>query len=124
MLREIINVRQIPDESRRRWFEDDLLDLIVWLDESGSITGFQLCYDKYRDEHALTWQRRGGFSHRRVDDGEYCSNRHKGTPVLLPDGLIDSTRIRDAFKNRSTTIDQQVAVFVSQRLSLLDDYAN
>jgi len=120
MLREIINVRQIDNESRRRWFEDEFIDLIVWLDTSGDLTGFQLCYDKCHDEHALTWKRHSGFSHLRVDDGEYCSNRYKGAPILLPDGVIDATRIQDAFRQRSAAIERQIAAFVSQKLSLLD----
>ena len=53
-LTEIPEVRQIPDEPRRRWFRSDDLDLIVWCDESGAPTSFQLCYDKPRSEHALT----------------------------------------------------------------------
>ncbi|MES2693667.1 MAG: hypothetical protein V4773_09350, partial [Verrucomicrobiota bacterium] len=70
MLREIKNVRQEPGEGRRRWFESDGLELVVWLDARGRMTGFQLCYDSGRHEHALTWREGGGFSHDRVDPGE------------------------------------------------------
>jgi len=40
MLGEIRNVRQIEGEGTRRWFTDRYFDLIVWYDDSGSLTGF------------------------------------------------------------------------------------
>jgi len=121
VLREIVNVRQLPGECSRRWFEDDCIDLIVWLDESGRIAGFQLCYDKFRNEHALMWRCRSGFSHLRVDDGEQCSNRYKGTPVLRPNGAVNSSRIRDMFRQRNAAMDRHIADFVTAKLDLLDD---
>ena len=44
-LREIVDVRQVPGEPKRRWFSSDDIDLIVWLDDSGAPVSFQLCYD-------------------------------------------------------------------------------
>ncbi len=46
MLRELKQVRQHKGEPRRRWFNDDYFDLIVWFSEKDSISGFQLCCDK------------------------------------------------------------------------------
>ena len=57
MLAEIEDARQIAGEGTRRWFRDDNLDLIVWYDDSSEISGFQLCYDKYDRERAITWKR-------------------------------------------------------------------
>ena len=57
MLRENRNVRQEPGH-RRRWFEDDGLELIVWLDGADEVEGFQLC----RAGRALTWRRDVGFT--------------------------------------------------------------
>ena len=53
---EIIHVRQVPGDPRRRWFSSDDMDLIVWYDDSDAPIGFQLCYDKLRSERALRWE--------------------------------------------------------------------
>lgn len=55
LLEEVSRVPQHPGEHRRRWFASDTLDLIVWSDASGKLIGFQLCYDKDRDERAVMW---------------------------------------------------------------------
>ena len=65
-LNEVLEVRQIhEDEPRRRWFRSDDLDLIVWCDEAGMPRGFQLCYDKPRSKHTLTWLPSSGSSAKR-----------------------------------------------------------
>jgi len=48
MLTESANVRQFKGEPRRRWFQSQTEDLIVWYADDGSILGFQLCYDRKR----------------------------------------------------------------------------
>ena len=55
----------------RRWFMDSYFDLIVWYDDRGNATGFQLCYDKpgrFRNSPPRVWHdqpvhdmRRGGL---------------------------------------------------------------
>jgi hypothetical protein len=70
LLRELSHVRQALEAPRRRWFADDYFDLIVWVGNRGECIGFQLCYDKSGDEHALTWHKKTGFRHHRVDSGE------------------------------------------------------
>ena len=96
MLKELPEVRQVPEEPNRRWFSDDYFDLIVWLDHNGEITGFQLCYDIAGDEHALTWHEKTGFSHQRVDDGE-LQRPYKATPILVADGSFDYAAISQSF---------------------------
>jgi hypothetical protein len=68
MLREIRNVRQDAPGVTRRWFQDDFFDLWTWESE-GAVVAFQLCYDKRRDERALSWRRDHGFDHLRVRTG-------------------------------------------------------
>ena len=111
MLRELTNVRQVLEESRRRWFADDYFDLIVWVGERSEFIGFQLCYDKSGDEHALTWHKKTGFSHHRVDNGE-TQRPYKATPILVSDGALDFASLTYLFKERSRMMDQQVARFV------------
>jgi hypothetical protein len=82
MLREVRKVRQIKGESRRRWFDDDYFDLIVWFGEEDEIVGFQLCYDRRGEQKAFTWQQEFGYMHHRVDQGEDKPGKLKATPIL------------------------------------------
>lgn len=52
MFREFEGVRQEPG-GRRRWFESDGCDLVVWY-EPDAISGFQLLYATGNGERALT----------------------------------------------------------------------
>lgn len=98
-LREVVRVRQVPGELRRRWFSSDALDLVVWFDDDGVIAGFQLCYDKLHAERALTWHARGHrLQHMAVDDGEPGGMRHKSSPVLVPDGVLDAPKLLAEFR--------------------------
>jgi hypothetical protein len=120
MLREIKPSRQIPGEPRRRWFTSSNIDLIVWLDDAESPTGFQLCYDKEHHEHALTWTRRAGYSHMAVDPGEPRPARHKATPILVADGNFDAKRILEEFRREARSLPPELAQLVEQRLHALE----
>ncbi len=103
------------EKSRRRWFSDDYFDLIVWAAPDGSPTGFQLCYDKYKKERALTWTTGNGYSHERVDDGE--SNPSKNlTPILVPNGVCPTQHILERFLERSTELDSRLRSFIVDKL--------
>ena len=116
MLIEIENPRQIENEGPRRWFTDKYFDLIVWYEKKGkAITGFQLCYDKGRMERALTWRPNLGFSHERIDDGDW-PGRMKMTPILVPDGAFDHTSIAERFRRSSRKIDPEIGEFVYQKV--------
>ena len=116
MLREIANVRQIEGEPRRRWFQDEQLDLVVWEDPGQGVFGFQLAYDKQRDEHALTWMAGFGFSHERVDDGEGRPGRYKGTPILVSDGTFNMEDLAPNFLNLSEGLDKGLRDFIYKKL--------
>lgn len=106
-----------PDgELTKRWFSDSFFDLYVWIDKGGEVASFQLCYDKPRDEHALTWKRPGTYYHQRVDDGENRPGKSKSTPVLLPDGAIDNHFIAERFTQESKDIDPEIATFVQTKV--------
>lgn len=117
-LREIA-ARQVKGETPRRWFASARCDLIVWLNEDGSPRGFQFCYDKDHREHALTWIAGAGFSHMRVDTG-YFPGGHKGTPLLLADGVFDLARIAGIFRDESSLLPADIASLVDARLAELD----
>ena len=116
MLNEFRNTKQIKGESRRRWFSDQYFDLIVWLDGKNKIKGFQLCYDKKKSEHALTWRKESGYTHHLIDTGETIPEHHKATPILVSDGVFDYKAIASIFKKESQEIDQKVANFVYKKI--------
>jgi len=116
MLQEVSQVRQIANENPRRWFSSSDMDLTVWIGRDGNINGFELCYDKGRDERAVRWFEDAGFLHERVDDGENRPGRFKGTPILLPDGAFPAQVIAERFRSASTHIDQTIAGFVYGKL--------
>jgi len=116
MLREIAAVRQHPGEPRRRWFSDERMDLIVWLDRRGAIVAFQLCYDRDHGEHAVTWQRGAGSRHDAVDDGEH-PGRHKATPILVADGPFPAHRVRRELARRGRELDADLLAFVLARVA-------
>lgn len=116
LLREIRNVRQIAGEPRRRWFGCEDLDLIVWYDESGELSSFQLCYDKLRSERALTWEPAAGLQHMAVDDGEGPGLRHKASPILVEDGYFDAKRIGERFAQAAAGLPAEIVEFVAAKL--------
>jgi hypothetical protein len=103
------------DGLRRRWFSDADWDLIVWLSGPGEIWGFQLCYDRARDERALTWTRETGYSHDRIDDGEGNPTKNR-TPVLVPDGVFPALDIVKRFARDAGDIPPAIRDFVIDRI--------
>ena len=116
-MREVHPTRQVPGEAYRRWFSSAELDLIVWCDSLGAPVAFQLCYDKGREERALTWEPATGLVHSAVDDGESGAGmRYKATPVLEPDGPLDIPRVAARFAASSDELPLDIAAFVRARL--------
>jgi hypothetical protein len=113
---EFPNVRQRSDEPRRRWFQSDDEDLIVWFSGDDRIVGFQLCYDRARGERALAWDDCAGYSHMRVDDGEAIGKPRKSSPILLPDGAFDAHAMRERFVTISAGLPREVAEFVQHKI--------
>ena len=118
MLREWKNVRQPTEEGPRRWFTDEDMDLIVWYDaDRSTIRGFQLCYDKQSEQHALTWMRDGKYNHARVDDGEGRQGMGlKQTPILVEDGAFDPVELAERFDRQAQTVDPEIRSLVERRL--------
>ena len=117
MLREIRQQGRKSGETRRRWFSDERMDLILWYaDEKEEITGFQLCYDKPNQEHALTWRRDDGFQHHRIDNGENVPGEHKQSPILLADGFFPQRKVSDEFARRARGLDPDLIAFVLEQL--------
>lgn len=121
MLVECQRVRQIRGEGHRRWFTDDYFDLIVWYDgpsaDPSNVTGFQLCYDRGGYERALTWRRDRGYTHERVDTGESAPGSPKSTPILVADGVFDSSGVAERFREASRRIEPALADLVLEKLA-------
>jgi len=114
---EIKDCRQVKGEPFRRWFSADQLDLIVWYDDKGAPSGFQLCYDNKRVEHALTWKPEIGFQHSAIDDGESNPGlQHKRTPILVPDGAVDYERLDRLFAQAGGSLPEDVTTLVTEKL--------
>jgi hypothetical protein len=123
MLLEIRNTRQVPGESRRRWFFSHEMDLLVWFDDDDSPTAFQLCYGKYRDERAIRWKTGRGFAHYRVDDGSTEDGVvGSGTPLLMAGGVFEAPRVLERFRELSARMPTGIAEFVSARLREHPEY--
>ena len=116
MLSEIRNVHQIPGEGYRCWFTNTFFDLIIWYNDQRIIKGFQLCYNKNDDEHAVTWHKDSGFSHTEVDNGEDELHFYKMTPILISDGIFENKKIAEKFQKESQKIDPDIASFVLEKL--------
>lgn len=117
MLKEMKHVRQIHGDAYRRWFSDDYFDLFVWFEDRHfkKLTGFQLCYNKIKNEHAITWTEAKGFVHETVDDGESNASVNR-TPILVSDGMFDNKTTAEKFKDSSNDIDKVITEFVYKKL--------
>lgn len=116
MIAEIPYVKNIENEPRRRWFADDDFDLIVWYDLRDRIVGFQLCYDKQKNQRAFTWKDPGSLRHDRVDDGESHPGQYKSTPILISDGSFDAPRVTEQFRSRCALLDPSISSLVIEKL--------
>ena len=99
---------------RRRWFQDDEMELIVWYRADGIADGFQICYqaDDGR-ERALTWRAGHGFWHARVDQGDSRPDKDL-TPILVADGAVPWTWVLEEFNRRAGDLESHVREFVRE----------
>lgn len=105
------------DASYRRWFYSPDMDLVLWYEAGGSISGFELYYDKNFNEHVFIWRNDGGFAHLAVDDGEQGPVlEYKEAPILIPDGDIDVSRIKRLFDESSDGLPDDLVLLVRRKL--------
>jgi hypothetical protein len=123
-MKEQINVRQIPGESKRRWFYSEDFDLIVWVSDDNDFIGFELCYDKRRKERSIAWNNASGFRHMAVDDGEQSMGKHKASPILVADGVFSARNIYSTLLKVSPLLPKDVAIFVLQVLKRHPSFAS
>lgn len=103
--------------TQRRWFEDDAMQLIVWVAAGGAPTGFQICYPgEDRRERALTWREGQGFAHARVDAGDTRPDKNL-TPILVSDGEVPWERVHREFARRAAQLDAPLREWILARLA-------
>ncbi|MBU2490478.1 MAG: hypothetical protein KKA60_13915 [Proteobacteria bacterium] len=117
MLQEMENPRQDEKELPRRWFLDDEFDLLVWLDESGRATRFELIYDRYADPRAVTWKPGLPLAHHRVDEGENRPGRAKAAPMLVVDGVLDAESLAEKFALHARDLPPEITMAVLAALA-------
>jgi len=120
MLIEYDNVSQkeLDHGVRRRWFGDEYFDLIVWYNQASEIIGFQLCYDKYANPHALTWRSEGYVSHNRIDEGREIHNMM--TPILVADGLFPGDSVHRRFTDACGELEPGIRDLVLEKIREYD----
>jgi len=116
VLKEIRNVRQEAGAGRRRWFESDGFELVVWQDATGACEGFQICYDLGRGERALTWRPGAGFAHNAVDGGD-ASPLSNLTPILVAVGEVPWGEIEKRFGECAAGLEAGLREMVGARLA-------
>ena len=116
VLHEIKNVKQERGAGRRRWFESEGLEVVVWFDRHGHVTGFQLCYDLGHGDHALTWRDGSGFAHSAIDTGDESPLVNR-TPVLEPDRDVPWDEISRLFDERSATLEPPLRQLIHGKLA-------
>ncbi|MBN1622265.1 MAG: hypothetical protein JW871_06715 [Endomicrobiales bacterium] len=120
-LSEIKNAKQHEGEYFRRWFQDDYFDLIVFYGDKRKIAGFELCYNRFNDEHVFIWSKDSGFSHYRVDDGEPIADIHM-TPIMVPDGAFPLQDVLHKYVKSSKNVSPEINKFIVKKINEFKKY--
>lgn len=112
MLVEFHGVKQEKGAAtRRRWFQDEGMDLIVWFAQDNP-EGYQICYrGEDQRERALTWRSGQGFTHARVDTGDTRPDKNL-TPILVKDGAVPWQRVQAEFSERAAALEPAIRDWV------------
>ena len=102
------------------YFYDDYFDLFIETRGKG-LTWFQLCYDKYDNQHAITWSKEGHVAHNRIDEDSVGPGGVDMTPILIKDGFLDILKIAKEFEERSVDLEPWIR---SKILDVIKKYPN
>jgi hypothetical protein len=114
MLTEL-HSKQDEKDVIKRWFQDEYFDLFTWQDYNGTITGFQLCYERLGDERVLSWDWQRGFGHHRVDDGEASPHKNM-SPIFVRNGGFSYQEVMPKFVKSSDKISQAISLFIIEKI--------
>ncbi|MCB1138275.1 MAG: hypothetical protein KDK23_05930 [Leptospiraceae bacterium] len=96
MFYEVKGVKQEPGNLRRRWFQAEDMDLIVWF-EGIELVRFQLSYNRHLGERSIIWSRESGYHHHRIDDGEQQPGHYKSAPIITGYLPLDFSAAKEAY---------------------------
>jgi hypothetical protein len=97
-----------PGQPHHRWFQSDYFDVYLWYDEEGALCRLQLCYDRYGDEHAFTWEREvNRLIHNAVGGGERFFG-HGNTALLETAKRLPPDLLVDRFRAASESLTEAV----------------
>lgn len=99
-----------------RWFQDEYFDLFVWYTPHQEITGFQLCYDRLHNEHAITWTEQHQWTHCKIDAGE-ANPLYNQSPILLNEGNFNPQTVILEFAERSQALEPELQNFILGKLN-------
>jgi len=118
MLREVTAHRDgAVREPGRRWWADEVLDLIVWQDPDGTLRAFQLAHrTPGQPERALHWDAQHGARHSHVDAGEARPGRHKSTPLLVAAPERDGGTLVALLEERAGALEPALLAALRRRL--------
>ena len=116
MLREHDDVEQDGSGNRRRWFESEPMDLIVWTAPDGALPSFQLCL-RDAEEWAVVWRREWRTLRPFwVDTGEQRPFSHKASPVLVPAAPRQTEGLAESFSAEASALEPALAIAVMDAL--------
>ncbi len=118
MLKEITNLSDTSDNLKRRWFTDNKLDLYVWLDQAGTITEFQLSYNKPENERIVKWTRKDGLSHYHVENGNPSPYKADASVILSGETKLDIVEVRKLFERSARKLNHDLYGFIVTTLTL------
>ncbi|QQO10898.1 hypothetical protein [Breznakiella homolactica] len=101
MLKEFKDISQPEKKYKRKWYNDEEFELIIWYEEN-EICGFQLCYEDHTEKKAITYTN-GKYSHDKIDEG----GKWNETPILLKDGRFEKERIIKEFTEKSLLVEKE-----------------
>ncbi len=121
-MEEFIRVRQDPG-SFKRYFCDTLFDCFIWYDRmGGSVTGFQLVYDKNTSPKSLTWINGKGFRHNKLDPVERSVSNL--SPILVPDGAFHKEQVSALFLEHSKGMEEDIVKMIVDAIIRYDPSLN
>ena len=109
-------IRHFTNDLDKSWTADDYLDLVIWYEVSGQMYGFQLTYDRYVRERAVTWTHSGGFAHSVVDTGGAGGLGAGMSPVLKFCHDFPWRIVLREFVTRSPELDPLIRLFIVRQI--------
>ena len=113
-LHEIQHEGPQPGQPLHRWFQSDYFDVYLWYNGEGVLDRFELCYDRYGDEHALTWERGSHhLAHNAVGGGERFFG-HGSAAILETAKRRPPENLAECFRAASEMLPDEVRESVLQ----------